>query len=169
MNLLAAERDAGGIRLAGRPGLALDRAEIGMPTMAQTAGGAPARTGDGGTDGGGTDGGGTDGGGTDGGRIDGGRIDGGGVGGGALTVGLRAGALRLQPRPGDLDLAGTVALTELSGSDSFVHLTTAVGPVVAQLTGVHEFEPGTPLTFHVAPTDAYVFGAGGELLRAPAS
>ena len=154
MNLLAAERDAGGIRLAGRPGLALDRAEIGMPTMAQTAGGAPARTGDGGTDGGG---------------IDGGRIDGGGVGDGALTVGLRAGALRLQPRPGDLDLAGTVALTELSGSDSFVHLTTAVGPVVAQLTGVHEFEPGTPLTFHVAPTDAYVFGAGGELLRAPAS
>ena len=86
----------------------------------------------------------------------------------ALTVGLRASALRLAPRPGDQALAGTVELTELSGSDSFVHLDTPIGRLVAQLTGVHEFEPGWPLTLHVSPADAYVFGRGGDLLRAPA-
>ena len=84
-----------------------------------------------------------------------------------LTVGLRAGALRLQPRPGDLALAGSVALAELSGSDSFVHLDTAIGPLVAQLTGVHEFEPGAALTVHFAPGDAYLFDADGALRRAP--
>jgi glycerol transport system ATP-binding protein len=85
------------------------------------------------------------------------------------TVGWRAGTLRLQPRPGDISLPGTVDLTELSGSDSFVHLATELGGLVAQLTGVHEFEPGTRLTLHAAPADAYVFDAGGALLRAPAS
>ncbi len=77
--------------------------------------------------------------------------------------------MRLQPRPGDISLPGTVELTELSGSDSFVHLSTGLGGLVAQLTGVHEFEPGTRLTLHAAPADAYVFDAGGDLLRAPAS
>ena len=84
-----------------------------------------------------------------------------------LTVGVRASALRLSSRSGDVALPGVVELTELSGSDSFIHLDTAVGPLVAQLTGVHEFEAGTPLTLHVAPADAYVFGSGGDLLRAP--
>src|SRR4051812_37470385 len=54
-----------------------------------------------------------------------------------LTVGVRAGALRVHQRPGDLALAGSVELAEISGSDTFVHAKTAIGEIVAQLTGVH--------------------------------
>ena len=85
----------------------------------------------------------------------------------ALTLGVRANALRLQARPGDLVLQGAVELAEISGSDTFVHTDTPVGEVVAQLTGVHFFDIGTPITLHLNPAQAYVFGADGALLLAP--
>ena len=86
----------------------------------------------------------------------------------ALTVGVRGNALRVVPRPGDVALAGRVELAEISGSDTFVHVATAVGELVAQLTGVHYFELGAPLTLHLNPAQAYVFDASGALLYAPA-
>jgi glycerol transport system ATP-binding protein len=86
---------------------------------------------------------------------------------GALTVGLRASALRVQARPGDLAVHGTVELAEISGSDTFVHASTAVGSLVAQLTGVHHFELGAPLALYLDPQQVYVFGEGGQLARAP--
>jgi len=84
-----------------------------------------------------------------------------------LTIGVRAGALRVAQRPGDVALAGTVELAEISGSDTFVHVATAVGELVAQLTGVHFFELGAPITLYLAPAQAYVFDAAGALLVAP--
>ncbi len=86
---------------------------------------------------------------------------------GALTVGVRANALRVAPRPGDVALPGTVELAEISGSDTFVHVHTAVGELVAQLTGVHFFDLGAPLTLHMAAAQAYVFDATGALCVAP--
>ena len=85
-----------------------------------------------------------------------------------LTVGLRAAALRVQPRPGDVALAGVVELAEISGSDTFVHVHTVVGELVAQLTGVHFFDLGAAITLHLSPRQAYVFDAAGQLLLAPA-
>jgi glycerol transport system ATP-binding protein len=85
-----------------------------------------------------------------------------------LTIGLRASALRVQPRPGDVALPGTVELAEISGSDTFVHVHCGVGEVVAQLTGVHNFELGAAITLHVSPAQVYVFDARGDLLSAPA-
>jgi glycerol transport system ATP-binding protein len=84
-----------------------------------------------------------------------------------LTVGVRAAALRVQQRPGDVALPGTVELAEISGSDTFVHVHTAVGELVAQLTGVHDFALGAPITLYLNPAQAYVFGADGALLVAP--
>ncbi|KQR37922.1 ABC transporter ATP-binding protein [Acidovorax sp. Leaf160] len=89
------------------------------------------------------------------------------VASGAVTAGVRASALRVQARPGDLAFAGTVELAEISGSDTFVHVGTAVGSLVAQLTGVHHFELGAPLALHLDPEQVYVFGADGLLARAP--
>ena len=80
---------------------------------------------------------------------------------------MRASALRLQSRDGDVALPGTVELAEISGSDTFVHLATAVGEVVAQLTGVHYFDLGASLTLHLSPAQVYVFDAEGALLVAP--
>jgi len=85
----------------------------------------------------------------------------------ALTLGIRAAALRVEARAGDLAIPGRVELAEISGSDTFVHVETAVGELVAQLTGVHFFELGAPITLHVSPQQAYVFDAKGALLMAP--
>ena len=85
----------------------------------------------------------------------------------ALTVGVRANALRVAPRRGDVALPGTVELAEISGSDTFVHVHTAVGELVAQLTGVHFFDLGAPLTLHMAAAQAYVFDKAGALCVAP--
>jgi glycerol transport system ATP-binding protein len=85
----------------------------------------------------------------------------------ALTVGVRASALRETRRDGDITLAGKVELAEISGSDTFVHVSTAVGELVAQLTGVHYFDLGAPLALYLHPSHAYVFDANGALLVAP--
>jgi glycerol transport system ATP-binding protein len=85
----------------------------------------------------------------------------------SLTIGVRAGALRIDRREGDAALAGKVELAEISGSDTFVHVETSVGEVVAQLTGVHHFDLGAPITLHLNPAQVYVFGADGALLVAP--
>ena len=87
--------------------------------------------------------------------------------GASVTVGVRAGALRVHAREGDLALPGRVELAEISGSDTFVHVETAVGELVAQLTGVHQFELGAPITLYLSPTQTYVFDAAGDLLSAP--
>jgi glycerol transport system ATP-binding protein len=86
---------------------------------------------------------------------------------GSLTVGLRSGALHLQAAPGDLAVQGKVELAEISGSDTFVHVHTAVGELVAQLTGVHRVELGAPLTLYFNASQAYVFDAAGQLAVAP--
>ncbi len=86
----------------------------------------------------------------------------------ALTVGVRAGALHVHERAGDLTLPGRVELAEIAGSDTFVHVHTALGELVAQLTGVHVFALGEAITLYLDPAHAYVFDADGKLLAAPA-
>ena len=85
----------------------------------------------------------------------------------SLTVGVRASAVRIAKRDGDASLAGQVELAEISGSDTFVHVSTAVGELVAQLTGVHYFELGAPISLFINPAHVYVFDAMDALLVAP--
>ncbi|MDM0005026.1 ABC transporter ATP-binding protein [Variovorax sp. J22G73] len=87
---------------------------------------------------------------------------------GAMTVGLRASALNVNAGAGDIALPGKVELAEISGSDTFVHVDTAVGELVAQLTGVHRFELGASITLYFSAAQAYVFDAGEQLALAPA-
>ena len=84
------------------------------------------------------------------------------------TLGLRANAVRVVERTHDVSLMGRVELAEISGSDTFVHVETALGEWVLQLTGVHYFELGAALTVWFSPLDAYVFDAQGVLCQAPA-
>jgi glycerol transport system ATP-binding protein len=83
-------------------------------------------------------------------------------------IGIRASALRLQPREGDVSLAGRVELAEIAGSDTFVHVDTPVGELVVQLTGVHAFSLGQSLILYLNPAHVHVFDAQGDLLVAPA-
>jgi len=84
-----------------------------------------------------------------------------------LTVGMRASALRVTSMPGDISVAGEVELAEISGSDTFVHVHTQVGDLVAQLTGVHYFELGASVTLYFSPEQVFVFDHQGLLLRSP--
>ncbi len=86
---------------------------------------------------------------------------------GRATIGLRASALRVRERPGDVALPGKVELAEISGSDTFVHAETQAGELVAQLVGVHNFDLGDAITLYLDPAQVYVFGERGELLAAP--
>ena len=84
-----------------------------------------------------------------------------------LTVGMRANALRVSARQGDVVLPGAVELAEISGSDTFVHVHTPVGELVAQLTGVHNFELGAALLLYFNPSQIYIFDALGLLAMSP--
>ncbi|MBA3477057.1 MAG: ABC transporter ATP-binding protein [Lautropia sp.] len=84
-----------------------------------------------------------------------------------VTVGIRAGDLRVEGRAGDVHFEARVELAEISGSDSFVHVTSRLGPLVVQLVGVHRFELGQVLRLHVDPGAIYIFDHAGALLLAP--
>ena len=85
----------------------------------------------------------------------------------AVTVGVRASALRLSASEQTLPLPGQVELAEISGSDTFVYASTAVGEVVAQLPGVHHFKLGQAITLHLSAADVYIFDGAGALVHAP--
>jgi glycerol transport system ATP-binding protein len=87
--------------------------------------------------------------------------------GGALIVGVRAGALRVRHRDGDVAIDGRVELAEISGSDTFVHVATPLGELVAQLAGVHDFALGAAVVLCLDPRHVHVFHAEGALLLAP--
>jgi glycerol transport system ATP-binding protein len=84
-----------------------------------------------------------------------------------LTVGMRASALRVRSLPGDAALPGAVELAEISGSDTFVHVATRVGGLVAQLPGVHHFALGAQMTLYFNALQLYVFDDQGTLVRSP--
>ena len=84
-----------------------------------------------------------------------------------FSVGMRAAALRVVATQGDISLPGHVDLAEISGSDTFVHVSTPVGDLVAQLTGVHYFDLAARVTLYLDSAQAYVFDSQGSLLLAP--
>jgi glycerol transport system ATP-binding protein len=87
----------------------------------------------------------------------------------SITAGLRASALRLQtPEDGvsRVALPGKVQLAEISGSDTFVHVNTPCGELVVQLSGVHSYELGIPVTVYIDPRQTHVFDAAGMLIMA---
>ncbi len=84
-----------------------------------------------------------------------------------VQLGLRAHSLHAHSRIGDFALSGTVDLAEISGSETFVHLTRGSLALVAQLPGVHELALGTQATMHFQPGQMFIFSADGALLYAP--
>ncbi|MGY4368291.1 glycerol transport system ATP-binding protein [Bradyrhizobium sp. LB1.3] len=88
---------------------------------------------------------------------------------GAYRVGFRAHQLALRAN-GQADrhaFHATVTVTEITGSESFVHLTRDGSKWVAVLHGVHEFEPGQTIDAVLDPNDVFVFDAAGRLVAAP--
>lgn len=77
-----------------------------------------------------------------------------------LTIGATASAAALS-------LPGRVSVTELSGSESFVHVDVGLGTWVCLVRGVHDWQPGAAVEVHVDTRRAFVFDAAGSLAAAP--
>jgi glycerol transport system ATP-binding protein len=60
-------------------------------------------------------------------------------------------------------------VTEITGSESFVHLHRESSDWVAVLHGVHEFEPGEKLDAALDPNNVFVFDAANRLVATPRS
>ena len=91
-----------------------------------------------------------------------------GLADGAYSVGFRAHQLALADGAAGHHLfPTTVALTEITGSESFVHLRRDGVNWVAVLPGVHEFPPGHALEAALDPNDIFVFAPDGRLVAGP--
>ncbi len=91
-----------------------------------------------------------------------------GLGDGEYRVGFRAHQLELANGiAGRHSFSATVTVTEITGSESFVHLARDASNWVAVLHGVHEFEPGDVLDAVLDPDNVFVFDAAGRLVAAP--
>jgi glycerol transport system ATP-binding protein len=87
---------------------------------------------------------------------------------GAYRVGFRAHQLRIADGlPGRHAFHATVTVTEITGSESFVHLNRDASNWVAVLQGVHEYPPGHVLDAVLDPDDLFVFDATGRLVASP--
>ncbi|WP_445491968.1 ABC transporter ATP-binding protein [Rhodopseudomonas sp. RCAM05734] len=87
---------------------------------------------------------------------------------GAYRVGFRAHQLELANGiAGRHAFPATVTVTEITGSESFVHLKRDASNWVAVLQGVHEFAPGDVLDAVLDPDNLFIFDADGRLVAAP--
>jgi glycerol transport system ATP-binding protein len=87
---------------------------------------------------------------------------------GAYRVAFRAHQLALSRVDGDRHaFKTTVAVTEITGSESFVHLQRGDDNWVAVLHGVHDFHPGQTLDAMLDPANLFVFDAADRLVAAP--
>ena len=85
-----------------------------------------------------------------------------------VTLGLRAHSLRLVRQDSrDLEIEAQVDLSEISGSETYIHLHRGSIAMVAQLTGVHNLEPGSRCKVYCRPDHLFIFDAEGALLFAP--
>jgi glycerol transport system ATP-binding protein len=87
---------------------------------------------------------------------------------GDYRLGFRAHHLELSPVPGALAISTTVAVSEITGSESFVHLNVGSDRLVALAHGVRDDEPGQALTAWLDPAQAFFFDGAGNLAWAPA-
>jgi glycerol transport system ATP-binding protein len=91
-----------------------------------------------------------------------------GLSDGPYRVGFRAHQLELADGvAGRHAFSATVTVTEITGSESFVHLSRDASNWVAVLHGVHEFEPGYVLDAVLDPDNVFVFDAAGRMVAAP--
>jgi glycerol transport system ATP-binding protein len=84
-----------------------------------------------------------------------------------VILGIRAHQFTTSPEAGSVSITGRIDLAEISGSETYVHLSHAELSLVAQLPGVHQLTIRERFTLHVEPSDIYCFDASGQLIFAP--
>ena len=91
-----------------------------------------------------------------------------GLADGTYVAGFRANHLTLKPpfrRRRSLS-AARVAVTEITGSETFLHLTHGGDRWVGLVHGVHDLDRGTEVDVWLDPAHVYLFDQGGALVAA---
>ena len=92
----------------------------------------------------------------------------GGLADGAYMIGFRPDHLYLsKPGPDAVAVSATVAIAEITGSESFIHVDFAGERWVALAHGVHELAIGAPVEIYLDPARFFIFDAAGALAAAP--
>lgn len=87
---------------------------------------------------------------------------------GRYRLGVRANHVALEPnRAVELAIPSIVELSEISGSETFVHARHGDLTFVVQREGVHAYELGQSVTLYVDPARLFAFDAAGALVAAP--
>jgi glycerol transport system ATP-binding protein len=87
---------------------------------------------------------------------------------GSYTIAFRPNHLYVKrPGPEAIAVTGTVAMTEITGSESFIHVDFAGERWVALAHGVHDLAIGQPVEVYLDPDRFFVFAASGALAAAP--
>ncbi len=86
---------------------------------------------------------------------------------GGLTVGIRPNHLIIDPVPGLAALAGEVELSEVNGSETFVHVFAGDSSFVVECEGVHAMPVGLAVRLGVNPANLFAFSNAGNLLALP--
>ncbi|MBD3678560.1 MAG: ABC transporter ATP-binding protein [Rhodobacteraceae bacterium] len=88
---------------------------------------------------------------------------------GPYLAGFRPSHLEIHSHaPGALEFNTSLTVTELTGSETFLHLDHHGDRWVGLVHGVHNLKPGSPLSVYLDPRHIYVFDNQGDLV-APAT
>jgi glycerol transport system ATP-binding protein len=86
---------------------------------------------------------------------------------GTYTAGFRPNHLELNPNVGGaMAFKTTLRVTEITGSETFVHLDHQGQRWVGLVHGVQSLTPGQPLEVFLNPAHVYIFGQDGNLVSA---
>lgn len=82
---------------------------------------------------------------------------------GPCTIGIRAHQLSLEPLPGAAAMPAVVRVSEVTGSESYIHLDVGGLPWVVLSPGIRRPKPGDAAMVWLDPRRCLVFGADGRL------
>ncbi|WP_150912985.1 ABC transporter ATP-binding protein [Marinobacter halotolerans] len=88
---------------------------------------------------------------------------------GDYWFGIRPSHIGLVPNnPDDLEMSMEVELSEISGSETFMHVQNRYFEMVMQLMGVHQYHTGSPIKIYLPISKLFVFDKDEKLVFTPA-
>ena len=90
------------------------------------------------------------------------------LGGGEHIFGVRSNHLFLTRRSeADVEIPATVELSEINGSETFIHANHGKFQMIVQEKGIHSSRIGAGITIYVNPSRFFVYDEGGTLVASP--
>ncbi len=90
-----------------------------------------------------------------------------GVANGTYQIGFRPHHVQLSAGPGLVAVPSTVVVSEITGSESFIHVDVAGNRWIVLEPGVVDFAPGAAVPIFVDAARLYIFSGDGKLVQAP--